>query len=76
MEWAILSFDNKSGAFSAPGDSGSVVADGSGCIGGIITSGTGRTHAKDITYATSINTVIQGIKSKFPSAHLNPDLRA
>ncbi|RPA99858.1 hypothetical protein L873DRAFT_1595584, partial [Choiromyces venosus 120613-1] len=37
MEWAILPFDNKSGAFSTPGDSSAVVADGSGRIGGIIT---------------------------------------
>ncbi len=39
MEWAIVPFDDKSGAFSAPGDSGAVVADGSGRIGGIITGG-------------------------------------
>ncbi|RPA99861.1 hypothetical protein L873DRAFT_1682426 [Choiromyces venosus 120613-1] len=75
MEWAILPLDNKSGAFSAPGDSGAVVADGSGRIGGIITSGAGWTEAKDITYATSINFVMKGIKAKFPKAHLNPDLR-
>jgi hypothetical protein len=57
MEWVILSFDNKSGAFSAPGDSGAVVADGSRYIGG-----TGWTPAKDITYVTSINSVMEFIK--------------
>ncbi|KAL5480626.1 hypothetical protein ACEPAI_1897 [Sanghuangporus weigelae] len=76
MEWAILPFDHKSGAFSAPGDSGAVVADGSGRIGGIITSGAGWMPAKDITYATSINSVMKGINVKFPKAHLNLDLRA
>ena len=76
MEWAILPFDHKSGAFSAPGDSGAVVADGGGRIGGIITGGAGWTPAKDITYVTSINSIMEGIKVKFPEAHLNPDLRA
>ena len=76
MEWATLPFDHKSGAFSAPGDSGAVVADGGGRIGGIITGGAGWTSAKDITYVTSINSIMEGIKVKFPEAHLNPDLRA
>jgi hypothetical protein len=76
MEWAILPFDNKSGAFSAPGDSGAVVADGGGRIGGIITGGAGWTSAKDITYVMSINSVMEGVRVKFPKAHLNPDLRA
>lgn len=74
MEWAILSFDNKSGTFAAPGDSGSIVTDGSRCMGGIITSGAGSTSDMDITYVTSINSVMQSIKVKFPNAHLNPDL--
>jgi hypothetical protein len=33
-EWSILPFDKRSGAFSAMGDSGSVVVDGAGRIGG------------------------------------------
>ncbi|KDQ64793.1 hypothetical protein JAAARDRAFT_238133 [Jaapia argillacea MUCL 33604] len=73
-EWAILPFDDESGPFSAPGDSRAVVADGRGRIGGIITSGAGRMDDKDITYATSIRSIMKGIKDKFPNAHLNPVL--
>lgn len=51
-EWAILPFDTKSGAFSAEGGSGSVIVDGFGHIGGLITSGAGSTDGLDITYAT------------------------
>jgi len=72
MEWAILPFDRRSGAFSAPGDSGACVADGRGRIGGIITSGAGWTPEKDITYATPIASIMKAIKHRFPNAHLNP----
>lgn len=71
MEWVIAPFDDKSGPFSAPGDSGAVVADGHGRIGGIITGGAGLTAAKDITYVTSINSLMQFIRVKFPNAHLD-----
>ncbi len=41
-EWGILPFDHRpGGAFSAQGESGSVVVDGAGRIGGILTSGAG-----------------------------------
>jgi hypothetical protein len=33
MEWAILPYNHKSGAFSAPGDSGAIIVDGKGRIG-------------------------------------------
>ncbi|KAI0272413.1 hypothetical protein BC834DRAFT_921886 [Gloeopeniophorella convolvens] len=52
MEWAILPYDNKSGVFSAPGDSGSIIADGRGRVGGLLTGGAGKTESSDITYAT------------------------
>ncbi|KAI1788973.1 hypothetical protein LXA43DRAFT_1096856, partial [Ganoderma leucocontextum] len=42
-EWAILPYDNKSGVFSAPGDSGSIIADPRGRIGGLLTGGAGKT---------------------------------
>ena len=51
-EWTIISYDNKSGAFSARGDSGSVVVDGRGRIGGLLTGGDGITQNLDLTYAT------------------------
>jgi len=37
-EWSILLFDNKPGPFSAEGDSGSVIVDSSGRIGGLLIS--------------------------------------
>jgi len=68
-EWAILPGDSKSGPFSAPGDSGSVIADGSGRIGGMLTSG-GGTETSDITYATPIGFILErlgafGFKANF-----------
>ena len=35
MEWTILLYDHKSGAFSAPGDSGAIIVDGNGRVGGL-----------------------------------------
>ncbi|EED81207.1 predicted protein [Postia placenta Mad-698-R] len=58
-EWAILPFDSKSGPFSAKGDSGSVVVDGLGRIGGLLTSGAGATPSLDIAYATPISFLLK-----------------
>ncbi|KAG9312653.1 hypothetical protein JVU11DRAFT_7069 [Chiua virens] len=57
-EWAIPPYDSKSSGFSSAGDSGSIVVDGRGRIGGLLTGGT-RGDAVfrpscDITYATPI----------------------
>jgi hypothetical protein len=73
MEWAILPYDNKSGAFSARGDSGSIIADGLGRVGGILTGGAGKTASSDITYATPFFWLLPRIKQNgFPHAHLYP----
>ena len=48
MEWAILPYCSKSDAFSAPGDSGSIIADISGRIGGMLTGGSGTTRPIEI----------------------------
>jgi hypothetical protein len=70
MEWAILPYDNKSGAFSARGDSGSIIADG---LGRILTGGAGKTASSDITYATPFFWLLPRIKQNgFPHAHLYP----
>ncbi|KAI0255840.1 hypothetical protein BJV78DRAFT_1273361 [Lactifluus subvellereus] len=58
-QWSIFSYDSKSGAFSTKGDSGSVIADGLGRIGGLLTGGAGTTASSDITYATPINFVLK-----------------
>ncbi|KIM38953.1 hypothetical protein M413DRAFT_29865 [Hebeloma cylindrosporum] len=54
-EIAVLPRNSKSGPFSAPGDSGSVVVDGVGRICGILTGGDGATDVSDCTFLTSIN---------------------
>jgi hypothetical protein len=59
MQWAILPFDEKSGPFSAKGDSGSVVVDGAGRIGGLLTGGGGsRDEDMDVAYVTPIDFVL------------------
>lgn len=71
MEWAILPYDHKSGVFSAPGDSGSIIADGRGRIGGLLTGGAGKRGDSDITYATPFFWLFPRIKKNgFPNAHL------
>ncbi|KAF8588036.1 hypothetical protein K439DRAFT_1613794 [Ramaria rubella] len=77
MEWAILPYDNESGVFSAPGDSGSIIADGHGRIGGLLTGGAGETNASDVTYATPLFWLLPRIKGNgFPNAHLYPKLQS
>jgi hypothetical protein len=62
-EWAIMPFDKNSGPFSAQGDSGAVVVDSKGRIGGILTAGGGITNATDITFVTPIEFVLTAIRS-------------
>ncbi|RDB24643.1 hypothetical protein Hypma_008248 [Hypsizygus marmoreus] len=72
-EWAILPYDHKSGVFSAPGDSGSIIADGRGRIGGLLTGGAGKMESLDVTYATPFFWLFPRIKENgFPNAHLYP----
>lgn len=54
MEVAIYPYSHKDGAFSPPGDSGSIVVDGEGRIVGLLTGGPGTTDpiATDVTYLT------------------------
>jgi hypothetical protein len=60
-EWSVLPYDRSSGTFSDVGDSGSVVADGSGCIAGLLTGGSGATDSTDITYVTPAAWLLQDI---------------
>jgi hypothetical protein len=76
MGWAIYNYDNKSGEFSAPGDSGSIIVDRLGRIGGLLTGGTGRTETSDVTYATPMWWLWPRIKQHFPNAHLYPTTMA
>ncbi|KAF8162649.1 hypothetical protein B0H34DRAFT_794449 [Crassisporium funariophilum] len=69
-EWAIYNYDKNSGVFSARGDSGSIVVDGRGRIGGLPTGGAGKTETSDVTYVTPMFWLWPRIKEHFPNAHL------
>ena len=70
IEWAILPYDQKSGAFSAPGDSGAIIVDGNGRIGGLLIGGAGSSEGNDITYASPFYWLLQRIRARFPNADL------
>ena len=72
MEWAILPYCSNSDAFSATGDSGSIIADISGRIGGMITGSSGTTKSSDITYATPWFWLLKQIQAtkEFAKAHV------
>ena len=72
IAWAIVPYDNDSGAFSKGGDSGSIIASGTGEFGGLITGGSGRTESSDTTYATPMFWLWPIIKPKFPNPNLYP----
>ncbi|KAI0801257.1 hypothetical protein C8Q74DRAFT_1214903 [Fomes fomentarius] len=76
--WAIYNFhrDPKITGFSAPGDSGSIIVDGHGRIGGLLTGGTGKEEAIDVTYATPMWWLWPRIQEHFPNAHLYPTTMA
>jgi hypothetical protein len=73
-EWAILPFDSKSGPFSAKGDSGSVIVDSLGRIGGLLTGGSGFTPSSDITYATPISFLLKRMEENGLKPNVNPVL--
>ena len=74
-EWAILPFDAESGAFLGEGDSGSVIVDGRGRIGGLLTGGAGTTPSFDVTYATPINFLLRRMQENgLHKPNVNPIL--
>jgi hypothetical protein len=72
MEWVVINYDSKSEVFSEPGDSGSIIADIRGRIGGLLTSGCRhQRESADMTYATPFWWLLERIKANgFPNAHL------
>jgi len=72
IEWAILPYDNDSGAFSRGGDSGSMIASSTGEFGGLLTGGSGKTESSDTAYATPMFWLWPIIKVKFTNANLYP----
>ncbi len=68
MEWGIINYDSKSDVFSEPGDSGSIIVDICGRIGGMLTGGSGKTKTSDMTYATPFWWLLKRIQtSGFPN---------
>ncbi|KAF8346769.1 hypothetical protein F5887DRAFT_1061256 [Amanita rubescens] len=63
MEWTILNYGSKLEAFSWLGDSGSIIADIRGRIGGMLTGGSGMGERSDITYATPFWWLLERINS-------------
>lgn len=72
MEIAIHPYSHKDGAFSALGDSGSIVVDGVGHVVGLLTGGAGNTDSTDVTYLTPYFWVEEKIKKAFPNFYLYP----
>jgi hypothetical protein len=72
MEMAIYAYGHRDGAFSAEGDSGSIVVDGQGRIVGMITGGTGATDEADVTYLTPYFWLEERVKQAFPESYLYP----
>ena len=73
MELAIYPYGNKAGAFSAPGDSGSIIANGEGHIIGLLTGGAKLMDSTDVTYAIPLFWLFnERVKSHFPNAFLYP----
>ena len=58
-EWAILGYDKSSSPFSDKGDSGALVVDAEGRMGGMLTGGSGFSAKIDVTYATPIVALLQ-----------------
>jgi hypothetical protein len=72
MAIAVYSDSYQDGAFSASGDSGSVIADVNGRIVGILIGGAGQKDSTDVTYASPYYWVEERIKMAFPDSHLYP----
>lgn len=69
-EIAVYPYSSADGAFSAPGDSGAVVADAHGGIVGMITGGAGQGGAADVTYVSAYAFLDERIRRVFPHAYL------
>ena len=72
MEVAVYPLSHKDGAFSAPGDSGSIVVTGQGSIVGMLTGRAGATESTDVTYLTPYFWLEERIKQAFPKSYLYP----
>lgn len=74
MAVAVYSYSHTDSAFSASGESGSVVVDGEGHVVGMIVGGAGSVERDktDVTYLTPYHWLEERIKQAFPHSHLHP----
>lgn len=72
-EWAILGFDKSFSPFSDVGDSGALVVDAEGRMGGMLTGGSGFSAKTDVTYATPMVALLQDMH-KHGWKRPNPDV--
>ncbi|KAI0056726.1 hypothetical protein BV25DRAFT_1831935 [Artomyces pyxidatus] len=70
LEVAVLPYDRKRGAFSAPGDSGAIVLERGGRIVGMLTGGGGTAGEIDISYLTPYWWLEEQIQKVFPDSYL------
>ncbi|QRV82037.1 hypothetical protein RhiJN_10052 [Ceratobasidium sp. AG-Ba] len=68
----VYPYSCKGGAFSGPGDSGSIVVDGLGHIVGMVPGSAGRSQFADVTYLTPYYWIEECIKQVFPNRYLYP----
>lgn len=69
-EITVYSYSHKDGAFSACGDSGSVVGDTNHGVVGMIIGGAGKTESTDVTYVSAYIFLDGAIKQAFPNSYL------
>jgi len=72
MEIAVYPYSNEDGAFSAPGDSGSVVGDANHGIVDMLTGGAGQADSTDVKYVSLYASLHECIKQAFPNSDLFP----
>ncbi|KAJ6260578.1 hypothetical protein Dda_4804 [Drechslerella dactyloides] len=73
IEWPVHAYRGK--AFSQQGDSGSIIVDGRGRIGGFLTAGASKAESTDISYATPFFWILDHIKkNRLPNAHIHPTM--
>ena len=69
-EVAVLPRSSESGAFSATGDSGSVVVDGKGRVCGMLIGGDGATDVSDVAFVTSISFLLKRLREQGINANI------
>ena len=70
IEVAVCPYGNKDGAFSAPGDSGSIVVDSKGRAVGLLVGGAGAAEETDVTYLTPYWWIEEQMKKVYPDIFL------